>query len=83
MCKKWDTLTGGWSGKPKKIGNFCGSDCWLVWIYFMDIQCDYLLFGNAKGTPPVNIGNESGFEVGSPGRADDHTEASKITPLSL
>jgi len=51
-CKKWNTLTGGGSGEPSKFGNFCGSDRWLVWIYFMDIQCDYLLFGNAKGTPP-------------------------------
>jgi hypothetical protein len=43
------------------FSNFCEANRWLVWIYLMDIEADFLLFSNAKGKPPAHVGKEAGF----------------------
>jgi uncharacterized coiled-coil protein SlyX len=58
---KWDKATGGGSSEPYMFSNFCEANRWLVWIYLMDIEADFLLFSNAKGRPPAHVGKEAGF----------------------
>jgi uncharacterized coiled-coil protein SlyX len=58
---KWDNATGGGSSEPYMFGNLCEANRWLVWIYLMDIEADFLLFSNAKGKPPAPVGKEAGF----------------------
>ena len=58
---KWDKATGGGSSEHYMFSNFCDTNKWLVWIYLMDIEADYLLFSNAKGKPPTHVGKEAGF----------------------
>jgi hypothetical protein len=60
--KKWDKETGGGSHEAHEFSNFCDPGTrWLVWVYLMDIDHDFLLFSNAKGKPPQWVGNEAGF----------------------
>jgi hypothetical protein len=60
---RWDKETGGGSRDPAAFADYCerGSR-WLVWVYLMDVERDFLLFSNAKGKPPEYVGKESGFE---------------------
>jgi hypothetical protein len=60
---RWDKETGGGSHEPHEFANFCerGSR-WLVWVYMMDLENNFLLFSNAKGKPPCYVGREAGFE---------------------
>jgi hypothetical protein len=67
---RWDKLTGGGCCEPHEFSNFCGNNKWLVWIYLMDKEANFLLHSNAKGKPPSFVGNEAGFD--SPNTDDDN-----------
>jgi hypothetical protein len=75
---RWDKLTGGGCSEPHQFSNFCGNNKWLVWIYLLDMDADFLLFSNAKGKPPSFVGNEAGF--GTPNTDDD--DSSPIPNIS-
>jgi hypothetical protein len=77
---KWDTETGGGGKEPAEFANYCDTHSrWLVWVYLLDMENNYLLFSNAKGTPPVYVGLESGFENPSNGTATDDNVPSSIS----
>ena len=59
---RWDKETGGGSREPEEFADYCDKNSrWLVWVYLMDIERDFLLFSNAKGKPPEYVGREAGF----------------------
>jgi hypothetical protein len=59
---RWDKETGGGGREPSDFADYCDrSSRWLVWVYMMDVERDFLLFSNAKGKPPEYVGKESGF----------------------
>lgn len=59
---RWDKDTGGGGREPSDFADFCQRDSrWMVWVYLMDLEADFLLFSNAKGKPPEYVGREAGF----------------------
>jgi hypothetical protein len=95
--KRWDKETGGGMHLPHQFSNFCDPGCrWLVWVYLLDKENDFLLYTNAHGSTPSFIGKENGFtsdedaafHVDGPGdddycNGDDHPStpaARRITP---
>jgi hypothetical protein len=61
--RKWDKETGGGSHEPHEFANFCDGSRWLVWVYLMDMENDFLLYSNAQGKPPSFVGHEAGFDA--------------------
>ena len=73
--KQWDTKTGLGSCEPWEFSKFCDDNSrWLVWVYLMDKDNDFLLFSNAKGKPPPTVGSESGFDTPMKRKRDETVE---------
>jgi hypothetical protein len=62
--KKWDKETGNGDHDACEFSKFCDGNRWLVWVYMMDMENDFLLYSNAQGKPPSFVGLEAGFEAG-------------------
>ena len=58
---KWNKDTGGGDGTPESFIDFCAGDRWLVFIFCMDHDANFLLAGNAGGRMPAHLQFESGF----------------------
>ena len=73
---RWDKETGGGSREPEEFADYCDkSSRWLVWVYLLDIERDFLLFSNAKGKPPEYVGTESGFPQSTDFDTDQESNA--------
>eukprot|EP00980_Cylindrotheca_fusiformis_P018205 scaffold5895_cov150-Cylindrotheca_fusiformis.AAC.2 len=59
---KWNSDTGGGTGRPSSFVNFCGSDRWLVYVFCKDMEADFLLANSAGGRMPRHLQVESGFD---------------------
>ena len=59
---KWNKLTGGGEGTPNCFVNFCDGHRWLVWIFCMDLEANFLLASSAGGRMPCHLQVEAGFE---------------------
>ena len=59
---KWNKDTGGGDGSLSSFANFCGSYQWLVWIFILDSDTNFLLANNAGGRMPRHLTFEPGFE---------------------
>ena len=60
---KWNKDTGGGNGQPWSFVNFCDRDArWLVVVFIMDVQANYLLASNAGGRMPCHLQLECGKE---------------------
>jgi hypothetical protein len=60
---KWNKQTGGGKGTPTAFQNYCGGDKWLVWLFCVDYDTNFLLASSAGGMMPEGLQLESGFEV--------------------
>jgi hypothetical protein len=58
---KWNKDTGGGDGTPTSFVDYCGSDRWLVWLFCIDLEANFLLACSAGGRMPKNMQVESGF----------------------
>jgi hypothetical protein len=76
---RWDKLTGGGCCEPHEFSNFCGNNQWMVWIYLLDKEADFLLYSNAKGKPPSFVGNEAGFDTPNTENGDDDSPISHLS----
>ena len=82
---RWDKETGGGSHEPYQFANFCDKgNRWLVWVYLMDLDRNFLLYSNAIGRPPVHVGRESGFDnnTDQPLSGEDDDNGIGISDLS-
>jgi len=59
---KWNKLTGGGEGTPNCFVNFCDGHRWLVWVFCMDLEANFLLASSAGGRMPCHLQVEAGFE---------------------
>jgi len=57
-----DKSGGGGDGSLSSFANFCGSYQWLVWIFILDSDTNFLLANNAGGRMPRHLTFEPGFE---------------------
>lgn len=60
--RRWDKETGGGCHDAHEFSKFCDGNRWLVWVYMLDMENDFLLYSNAHGKPPSFVGTEGGFE---------------------
>lgn len=69
---KWNKDTGGGDGSPVSFIDFCGGDRWLVWLFCVDYDSNFLLACSAGGRMPKHLQIESGFteDVSSLGEGD-------------
>ena len=77
---QWDKETGRGAHEPYEFSNFCdkGNKKWLVWVYLMDLDQNFLLYCNAIGRPPVHVGRESGFDDDAQWNASDSNQDDNI-----
>jgi hypothetical protein len=59
---KWNNDTGGGDGCPTSFINFVGGDRWLVWVFCIDRDVNFLLANLAAGRMPCHLQLEGGFE---------------------
>ena len=62
---KWNKDTGGGDGTPNAFIDFCSGDRWLIWIFLIDREANFLLANNAGGRMPKHLQCEAGFDDGS------------------
>jgi len=60
---KWNKDTGGGDGTPASFHNFCAGDKWLVWLFCVDKDANFLLASNAGGRMPGHLQMEAGFDA--------------------
>ena len=73
---RWNKDTGGGDGSPTSFINFCGTDRWLVWVFCLDLEANFLLAQSAGGRMPRHLQTEAGFdEVSSLGGDTDTTSS--------
>lgn len=58
---KWNKDTGGGDGSPTSFVDYCGGDRWLVWLFCLDLDANFLLACSAGGRMPKHLQIESGF----------------------
>ena len=67
----WNKETGGGDGTAPSFINYCGRDRWIVWLFCLDKEANFLLGSSAGGRMPKHLQIESGFkEVSSLGNSN-------------
>ena len=59
---RWNKDTGGGDGTPSSFIDYCAGDRWLVWIFCVDLEANFLLANNAGGRMPRHMQVEAGFD---------------------
>lgn len=80
----WNKETGGGNGQSWSFINYCDKDArWLVVVFLLDVQANYLLASNAGGRMPAHLQMECGFgsspteSSSSDENNSDHSAATK------
>lgn len=60
--RRWNKDTGGGSGEATDFIDYCGSDRWLVWVFCVDLEANFLLANNAGGAMPRHLQLEQGVD---------------------
>jgi len=80
---KWNKETGGGDGTPASFIDYCGNDKWLVWIFLLDYETNFLLANNASGRMPNHLQLEAGFDTATLSDITDDDWSSKSRVKTL
>lgn len=87
---RWNKETGGGNGQSWSFVNYCDKDArWLVGVFLVDKEANFLLAANAGGRMPTHMQMECGFDgtteissldsEGSSNPSNEHQATSKAT----